>query len=222
MAIIIATSYHFSVSAGTLTGTIEFEESTPKAAVVYTKSKDFKVLDIEIDQENALFNEFIYVAQPGSKVHFKNTDRFRHNIFLSSLPIDLKYNAGILKRNDKRSKTIDWAADSFSKVSCYLHTTMESYLAVIESNNYELIDFRAANPYHKKSRGYRSRTAQPITNLQDRQVFTLGNISPGEKVYVLIPHMPPLTIIAQESSEKTIPIRKLETKIGTLTYSYKN
>lgn len=201
-------------------GTLYFRSNTPKAGVVFVNQEKVLPIDIVIDQNNALFSNFVYVTQPGASVEFKNTDGIRHNIFTRNIEIDFKFDAGILKKDTSVHKTVDWEKNSISRLACYLHNTMEAYLVVIDSNNYAVLDFRAPVSLGKKTSGYTSRFARPITKLESRRVFKLSNVNKGTELQLLFPYQDLVSIKLNSNQKQSHPIVFNGQTVGTLEVEF--
>lgn len=125
--------------------TFEFTSRTPFTGVVYGTTGHDKQQNT-VDQKNKQFDKPLYIVDKNNAVIFKNSDATDHNIYANDVRSGVKFDVGLLPANGEKTLNIQqWPDDVFVRVGCKIHPKMRAYLANIETQNYQALDFDMAN-----------------------------------------------------------------------------
>ena len=80
------------------------------------------------------------VLSKDSKIMFKNSDAFEHNIYVT-LDDNKVFDIGLASPGAKKVEKIVWSDGYVAKVSCKIHPEMISWIASVNSKYYSIIEF---------------------------------------------------------------------------------
>ena len=139
LTLLLSISIH--VKADNITGKIVFDKIPPFAGIVYMEDLSAGVQSSEIDQKDKSFDKRIAVVSPDGALNFTNSDPFDHNIYADDLISKIKFEIGIIPSGGEEAISVDWPENTLVRVGCKIHPKMRSYIANIQSNHYQVIEF---------------------------------------------------------------------------------
>lgn len=194
IVLLILTCMH-SVFADNVSGTIVFEKKPPLSGIVYSKVDSPKSQSASIDQKNKMFTSTIIAGTPGSKVIFNNGDTHDHNIFVNDIDYGVNFDVGLVPSGGRSEIEMDWKEDSLVRIGCKIHPKMKAYLANINSENYQLIEFEKGVLEYS---------------------FTLADVT-SDNVVLKLPKYDTIDISLKSGESQTIELMRKGKKRGVVT-----
>lgn len=186
-----------TINADTIKGEINFTKKAPFAGVVYVKQQKNATSTASMDQVNKQFTKKVTLGAPGSEVLFKNGDEFDHNIFANDLKNNIAFDIGLMPSGQEATLKMDWKEDSMVRIGCKIHPKMRSYIANINSDYYQEMEFQ------KKVKNY------PVT---------ISDVPADQtEVILMIPKYDDAVLKLNKGESKTVDITKKGKVRGSLT-----
>jgi hypothetical protein len=208
--------------ADLITGELKFDGTPPTAAVLYVRNGQAAINQLQIDQKDRQFSQFMNAGSTGAVITFHNSDSARHNLYANSYATGTRFDVGLVPPGKSVTLNLSWPEDSIVRVGCAIHTHMETYIANIRSSNYQVLPFKRWEA--KRSGGLDDYDASAPANdeFEEKISNEIGvklRSVPTEltSLTLLIPYFPAVNFELKSGESKTIDILRDGTKRGTLT-----
>ncbi len=141
--LVLALSLSAGTMADTISGKITFVKRPPLGGVLYVKSANGSVnnIDASIDQIDKKFTAKVVVGTPNSTAIFNNSDANDHNIFVNDLDSNVSFDVGLIPSGSKATLPIDWKSETLVRMGCKIHPKMKAYIGNIPSNHFATLEF---------------------------------------------------------------------------------
>lgn len=208
--------------ADLVTGELNFEGTPPTAAVLFVRNPGASIKELQIDQKDRQFGQFMSAGSTGAVITFHNSDSARHNLYANSYSTGTRFDVGLIPPGTSVTLNVSWPEDSIVRVGCAIHTHMETYVANIRSANYQVLPFKRWVAKNSASFGdYDS--SEPVADEFEEKISNAASIKlrsvPTEltSLTLLVPYFAPLNFELARGESKTLDVMRDGTKRGTLT-----
>ncbi len=211
-----------SAHADLITGELRFDGAPPTAAVLFVRKPDASIKELQIDQKDRQFGQFMSAGSSGAEITFHNSDTARHNLYANSYSTGTRFDVGLIPPGSSVKLQVSWPEDSIVRIGCAIHTHMETYVANIRSANYQVLPFKRWEAKHTASLGDYDASAPDADEFEEK-ISTEASIKlrsvPTEltSMTLLIPYFAPLHFDLARGESKTIAVMRDGVKRGTLT-----
>lgn len=211
-----------SANADLITGELSFDGTPPTAAVLFVRNPEASINQLQIDQKDRQFSQFMNAGSTGAQITFHNSDSARHNLYANSYSTGTRFDVGLIPPGKSVTLNVSWPEDSIVRVGCAIHTHMETYVANIRSANYQVLPFKRWEA--KRSNGLDDYDASAPASDEFEETTTneldikLRSV-PTEltKMTLLVPYFAPLNFELARGESKTLDVMRDGVKRGTLT-----
>ncbi len=177
-------------------GSIDFNGRPPLVGIIYVPSNEVKPAVPVIDQIDKTFTHKMVVVSQGEKVVFNNSDAVEHNVFANDANAGARFDVGLMKPGGQRHVAVGWKDGALVRVGCKIHPRMRTYLATINTQHYQILEF------DKSQRHYE---------------FSLEVPDDAQSIILRIPKYDDVTVDISEGTLWQHPIIKMERSRGQLT-----
>ena len=196
-------------------GELSFDSAPPTAAILFVRDPEAAINQLQIDQKDRQFSQFMNAGSSGAVITFLNSDSARHNLYANSYSTGTRFDVGLIPPGKSVTLALSWPEDSIVRVGCAIHTNMETYIANIRSAHYQLLPFKrwvekgGLDDYGGSE--FEEQTVKQA-EIRLRQV-------PADKttLTLLIPYYQPLTFELKVGESKTLDVMRDGAKRGSLT-----
>lgn len=138
------------VSAGEISGTLSFEKKPPSVGLVYMADDHglSKSDGPKLDQKDQQFIQPMVVAPVGAKISFVNSDNTDHNVYASDADAGADFDIGLASPGSEINQEVTWQKDMVIKVGCKIHPKMRAYVASVDSQYHQVIEFDRSQSTH--------------------------------------------------------------------------
>ena len=198
-----------------ITGELSFDGTPPAAAVLYVRDPDGAINQLQIDQKDRQFSQFMKAGSTGAVITVLNSDTARHNLYANSYTTGTRFDVGLIPPGKSVTLTLSWPEDSIVRVGCAIHTNMETYIASIRAAHYQLLPFKRWVEKGGMDDYGGSEFEERISKQADIRLRQV----PADKttLTLLIPYYQPLTFELKAGESKTLDVIRDGAKRGTLS-----